>query len=570
MAGVRCQQGPHIASREPVWPGAHSATRGELVSRIQGVDSEVGQLRTVLMHRPGAELQRITPRHKDRLLFGGLPWVTKARQEHDLLSQELRDQGVEVLYFTELLQDALEYQAARAEAIGVTVADAGLGVELRGQLREFLENLVPEALAQVLIAGLTPLEFKIGRGVVFELLDRHDFVLDPLPNLVFTKDSSFWIGDHLAIANLVDGHRRRETDLASVVYRHHPRFAGMKWLHAPGFEPLDGGDVLLLAPGVVAVGVGQGTTPAGTEHLARQVFDAGLAHTVLAVPMHQHASCGRLDTICAVVDIDSVLMHPAVAYTLTAHTITPRPDGMRMSHQQPFLEAAAAAMGIDRLRVIDTGVDAAWGQPGQWNDGGNVLAIGRRLAVSHERNAQTNSRLEEAGIKVLQVPSSELGSLRGGPRCMVCPIGRDPSGQPADLPSEPDLSRPERGSVPGQRRLATELAPASLAPAPRSPGRPAAQPEEAEHQRDDDDHQREHGQHGEQLYDRQGHQDQDDGTSGEQQHAKHDYTLRPTARTRHTDRGLHPGALLPNGVSPALRVAPAPRFHRFRPYKQRK
>ncbi len=511
------------------------------MSQIQGVDSEVGQLRTVLMHRPGVELQRITPRHKDRLLFGGLPWVSKARQEHDLLSQQLRDQGVEVLYFTELLQDALEYQAARDAAIGLAIADAGLGDELRGQLRHHLEDLGPESLAQVLIAGLTPQELKIGRGVVFELLDRHDFVLDPLPNLVFTKDSSFWIGDRVAVASLAAGHRRRETDLASVLYRHHPRFIGTKWLYGSGLEPIDGGDVLLLAPGVIAIGVGQRTTPAGAERLARRAFDTGLAHTVLAVPAHQHVGGGHLDTICAVVDIDSVLMHPAVAYTLTAHTITARPDGMRVSHQQPFLEAAAMAMGIDRLRVIDTGVDPAWGQPGQWNDGGNVLAIGRRLAVSHERNAQTNSRLEEAGIRVLQVPSSELGSLRGGPRCMACPVGRDPSPQPADQQSEPDVFRPDREAVPSQGgvnpadsvRRAHELAPASLAAAPRSGSRPPAKPEEPKYQRDNDDQQREHRHDGEQFDDRHGHQDHNDGTSDEQQHAKHGYTLRPAVSTRH-------------------------------------
>ncbi|HEY2640047.1 MAG TPA: arginine deiminase [Streptosporangiaceae bacterium] len=457
------------------------------MSRIMGVDSEVGQLRTVVMHRPGAELQRITPRHKDRLLFGGLPWVNKARQEHDLLSQELREQGVEVLYVTELLQDVLEYQVARDEAISIATADASLGGELRGQLRAHLEDLGPEALAHVLIAGLTPQELKIGRGVVFELLDRHDFVLDPLPNLVFTKDSSFWIGDRVAVASLAGGHRRRESELASIIYRHHPRFAGTKWLYRPDFEPVDGGDVLLLAPGVVAVGVGQRTTPAGTERLARQAFETGLAHTVLAVPMHQDVGGGHLDTICAVVDIDAVLMHPAVAYTLTAHTITPRPDGMRVSHRQPFLEAAAMAMGIERLCVIDTGVDPAWGQPGQWNDGGNVLAIGRRLAVSHERNAQTNSRLEDAGVRVLQVPSSELGSVRGGPRCMTCPVGRDPSAQPADGASEPELFRPGRQSLPHQTDPARhgsphrdggmhrtpELEPASLTAAARPPGRPA-------------------------------------------------------------------------------------------------
>jgi len=397
------------------------------VGQIQGVENEVGQLRTVLMHRPGLELQRITPRHRDRLLFGTLPWVTKARQEHDVLCEELRNLGVEVLYFTELLQDALEYQPARDEAIAMAVADAGLGDELRGQLRDHLDKLGPEELAQVLIAGLTPAELKIGHGVVFELLDRHDFVLDPLPNLVFTKDWSFWIGNQVAVASLAAARRHRETDLASVVYRHHPRFAGIKWLYWSGLEHLDGGDVLLLAPGVVAVGVGQGTTPAGTERLTRHLFEAGLAHTVLAVPMSQLGVGGHLDTVCAVVDVDSVLMHPAVAYTLTAHTITPRSDGMRVSRPQPFLEAAAQAMGIERMHVIDTGLDQAWGQPGQWDDGSNVLAISRRIVISHERNSQTNARLESAGIRVVQVPSSELGSIRGGPRCMSCPLTRGPA-----------------------------------------------------------------------------------------------------------------------------------------------
>jgi arginine deiminase len=401
------------------------------VGQTRGVDSEAGHLRTVLVHRPGLELQRMTPRHRERLLLRALPWVSRARQEHDLFCQVLRDQGVEVLYLTELLQDSLEYQAARDEAIGLAVADARLGDELRGQLRSHMESLGPEALAQVLIAGLTPHELKLGHGVVFELLDRHDFVLDPLPNLIFTRDSSAWIGDRVAVASPAADRRRREAGLASVVYRHHPRFTGAKWLYRPELEHLDGGDVLLLAPGVVAVGVGERTTPAGTERLARHLFDAGLAHCVLAVPMSQQDAAGYLDTACAIVDHDAVVMHPAVAYALTAHTITARPDGMRVSRPQPFLEAAAQAMGIRRLKVIDTGADVA-GCRDQWDDGGNVLAIAPRLVICHERNSLTNARLEEAGIQVIRVPSSELGSLRGGPRCMSCSVSRDPAALPAD------------------------------------------------------------------------------------------------------------------------------------------
>ncbi len=442
------------------------------MSQFQGVDSEIGQLRTVLMHRPGLELQRITPRHSDRLLFGSLPWVSKARQEHDMLCQVLRDEGVHVLYLTELLQDCLEYQTARSEAIRLAVADASLGDELRGQLRSHLDDLGPEQLAQVLVAGLTPAELKIGHGVVFELLDRHDFVLDPLPNLVFTRDSSFWIGDQLAVTSLVSGRRRRETDLATIIYRHHPRFTGTKWLYESDLEHVDGGDVLLLAPGVVAIGVGQRTAPAGAERLARRLFETGLAHTVLAVPISQAGGAGHLDTVCAVVDLDAVVMHPAVAYSLTAHTISPRASGMRMSRPQPFLEAAAHAMGIDRLRVIDSGIDPVWGQPGQRDDGSNVLAVSRRVAISHERNSETNARLEDAGIRVIRVPSSELGSVRGGPRCMTCPVSREPAALPAHLMAEPGLRLAARRHY---AAVAADISvPESRPSRPAGPGRDAA------------------------------------------------------------------------------------------------
>jgi arginine deiminase len=545
---------------------ARRVTAGGIVGQFQGVDSEIGQLRTVLMHRPGLELQRITPRHSDRLLFGSLPWVSKARQEHDKLAEALRDQGVQVLYLTELLQDALEYQAARYEAVRMAIADAGLGDELRVQLRAHLEDLGPEQLAQVLIAGLTPEELKIGHGVVFELLDRHDFVLDPLPNLVFTRDASCWIGDQVAVASLVSGRRRRESDLATIIYRHHPRFAGSKWLYESNLEHLDGGDVLLLAPGVVAIGVGQRTTPAGAERLARRLFETGLAHAVLAVPISQHAGAGHLDTICAVLDADAVVMHPAVAYTLTAHTISPRADGMRMSRPQPFLEAAAQAMGIERLHVIDSGIDPIWGQPGQRDDGGNVLAIGRRLAVSHERNSETNARLEASGVRVIRVPSSELGSVRGGPRCMTCPISREPAALPADIPARPESggvvrrevrpavlaeisvpeSRPADEPVPVEippvrtpepaaasldanaapDRDRAELASASLESAAGPAGRAAAKPEDAECQASSGKDQGDHRQPDKGLDDRHGHEHDHDRGTNHYQHAKHGSTVR--------------------------------------------
>ena len=382
----------------------------------------------------------MTPRYASRLLFGTLPWVAKARQEHDVLCEQLRAHGAEVLYFTELLQDCLEYQPARDEAVRLAVADVNLGDELRGQLRAYLADLDSERLAQALIAGLTPEDLRPGHGVVFELLGRHDFVLDPLPNLMFTRDSSFWVGSRVAVASLA-ADRRREADLTGVVYRHHPRFVRARSLYQPDLEHVNGGDVMLMAPGVIAVGVGQQTTAAGAERLAGRLFESGLARTVLAVPIAQlpgfrivadaaDNGVSHLDTVCTVVSQDAVVMHPAAAYGLTAHTITQQPDGMRISRPQPFLEAAAQAMSIDRLHVIDSGTESAWGRPGRWDDGSNVLAVAPGLVVSHERNSETNARLEAAGIEVLRVPSSELGSIRGGPRCMTCAIGRDPAAMP--------------------------------------------------------------------------------------------------------------------------------------------
>jgi arginine deiminase len=449
-------------------------TAGGILSYTHGVDSEIGRLRTVLVHRPGPELKRITPRHQERLLFGSLPWVSRAQQEHDAFTQVLRDHGVEVLYVTELLQDTLEYQDARQEAIDSVLADPALGDQLRFQLHGQLDELAPEALAQVLIAGLTPDELRAGQGVVFELLDRHEFVIEPLPNLVFSRDSSFWIGDRVAVTSLAAAHRRRESALLKIIYTRHPRFAGTKYLYGPDLEQIEGGDVLLLAPGVLAVGVGQRTTAAGLERLARRVFDTGLAHTVLAVPMSQRGDRGYLDTICTVIDFDTVVMHPALAFSLIAHTITPRFDGMRVSRPQPFLEAAAQAMGIERLKVIDTGLDPLTGPREQWDDGSNGLAIDRRLAVCHERNVDTNARLEDAGVEVIRVPGSELGSHRGGPRCMACPIGRDPAAEAGDSAELAEPAEPLRLYREPQPVAALAVPPADPAPVPGPRGhRPA-------------------------------------------------------------------------------------------------
>jgi len=261
-------------------------------------------------------------------------------------------------------------------------------------------------------------------------MDRHDFVIDPLPNLLFTRDSSVWLRDRVAVTSPSMPARQRETTLTSAIYRHHPRFAGTERLYEAGREWLEGGDVLLLSPGVVAVGVGQRTTAAGVEALARRAFASGAAHTMLVVPVSQERATMHLDTVCTMVDTDAVVMYPAVAHTLVAYTVCEADgdadDRPVVSGPEPFLTASARAMGIDTLRLIDTGLDPVTAEREQWDDGNNTLCVAPRLAVAYERNIETNDRLEEAGIEVIRIAGSELGSGRGGPRCMSCPISRDP------------------------------------------------------------------------------------------------------------------------------------------------
>jgi arginine deiminase len=412
-----------------------------------GADSEVGCLRTALTHRPGRELRRITPRTRQALGFDGLPWVAQAQREHDVLTDVLTGLGTEVIYLTELLHDVLGYADAREEAIASALTNSELGGELRPVVRRHLEALQPEDLASVLIAGLGATELRTGHGLVYDLLDPHDFVIDPLPNLVFSRDASAVIGDQVVVGAL-PGPRRRESDLLGVVYRRHPRFIGVRPPYQANRSVLDCGDVLLLAPGVVAVGVGAGSTPASAELLAGHLLETGIAGTVLAVPMTRCGSYERggdparhLDTVCTVVDHGVVLMAPAVAFTMTALTITMRTGQLRVSRPRPFLEAAARAIGIDKLTVIDTGVDSVSSLSGQWDDGGNALAVGSGTIISDERNTETNARLTAAGFEVITVPCGELGGLRGGPRAMCVPMLRTAEATSGRAPADRDNAR---------------------------------------------------------------------------------------------------------------------------------
>ena len=411
------------------------------------VDSEVGTLREVILHRPGAELRRLTPRNNDRLLFDGLPWVDRAQDEHDVFAETLRGRGVLVHLVTDLLREVLDSPDVRTRAIDDVVTDGSpahlrLGDTLRATVRSYLGDLDADGLTDALVAGVRIDELPGRSGLVAAMLAHDDFVVDPLPNLLFTRDSSVWIGDEVAVASLAMPARDRETHLLGLVYAHHPRFAGVVTAYEPTWEHVEGGDVLVVGPGVLAVGTGERTTPAGVERLARTAIGRGLAHTVLAVPIAQERATMHLDTVCTMVDRDAVVIYPNVAQSLVAFGMTAAhgTGGSRDAHvpaasveltvgaARPFLPAVAEALGLDRVRHVDTGLDPIAAEREQWDDGNNTLAVAPGVVLAYERNTGTNAALREAGIEVLEIAGDQLGSGRGGPRCMSCPVRRDPLG----------------------------------------------------------------------------------------------------------------------------------------------
>jgi arginine deiminase len=392
-----------------------------------GADSEVGRLHTVMVHRPGPELGRLTPRNNDSLLFDAIPWLGRAQDEHDAFADALRSRDVEVLYLFDLLAQTLEQPDAREQIIDQTARELMVGPTLQDAITGHLRGSDPHALATVLTAGLRNDEMHVDHSAAHHLMAPDDFLINPLPNLLFTRDSSLWLPDRVAVTSLAMPARVRETQLTDLIYRHHPRFSGIPVAHGPHLEHLEGGDVLALAPGVLAVGMGERTTPAGLERFATAVLAQGLAHTVLAVPIEQQRATMHLDTIVTMVDVDTVVIYPNMADTLRARPLTwddAPGGGLKVGPQTSFFDAAARAMGIEKLHRIDTGLDPVTAEREQWDDGNNTLAIDARVAIAYERNEQTNARLEEHGIEVIRISGDQLGSGRGGPRCMSCPIER--------------------------------------------------------------------------------------------------------------------------------------------------
>ena len=411
-----------------------------------GVASEVGKLRKVLVHRPDLSLRRLTPTNAEELLFDDVLWVRKAGEQHDEFAALMRDRGVEVFLLGELLAEALDHRPdARGQILDGLVHELTVGVTLAEELKAYLLEMPSARLAEHLIGGLAKneiTELDVSASLTGQMYEPKDFVLPPLPNSLFTRDSSSWIYDGVSLNPMYSKVRQLEVVNVGSVYRFHPMFVDVDfhyWYPPDGGEAkfdlddfghasLEGGDVMPIGNGAVLVGCGERTTPLMVEHLARSLFEKGSADRVIACQMTKDRAHMHLDTVFTFVDRDAVTVYPRVVDQITAFSLRPgdREGTVSVTREPDFIAAVTDALGLAKLRVVTTGGDESQAEREQWDDGNNVVALEPGVVVGYSKNEFTNRKLRQAGIEVLEIDGSELGRGRGGGHCMTCPLLRDP------------------------------------------------------------------------------------------------------------------------------------------------
>jgi arginine deiminase len=398
------------------------------------VTSEIGRLKKVLLHRPGEELENLMPDYLDRLLFDDIPYLKIAQEEHDVFAKVLKDNGVDVVYVEELLKESIEEDEVKEKLIQEFINEAGIWHEERSRgIKEYLGTLDNSALIKKMISGIRKTEIKdfTRRGLVDYLDIDYPFVIDPLPNLYFTRDPFAAIGNGISLHKMRTPTRNRETLFTKYIFKYHPDYAEENvpfWYDRTDKFSLEGGDILILNKNIIGVGISQRTDPTAIEIFAKNVLKGDNDfNRILAFDIPKNRSFMHLDTVFTMVDHDKFTIHPNIEKTITIFSLTLDGDNIKIEKEHDRLDYILAKyLELDKVELIRCGgkspVDAA---REQWNDGSNTLAIAPGEVVVYSRNYVTNKMLQESGVKTHIIPSSELSRGRGGPRCMSMPLVRE-------------------------------------------------------------------------------------------------------------------------------------------------